>query len=208
MAKLLLIQAHPKTNQFSYSLEVAKHFMNTYQQEHPTDIITVRDVFTDEVPPINDLTLDAWLKVKKADTHTLSSEQQHLIDKHDTWLEEFINHDKYVFVNPMYNHFIPAEMKQYIDLVSVARKTFKYTENGLVGLLKGKKSLHIQAAGGYYQPDIKVDLGSQYLNDTMLRFGVTPIESIYIEGMSETPEKATDILNAAISKATTLAATF
>lgn len=208
MTKLLVIQAHPQTDNFSYSLDVASTFIESYKRQHPTDTITIRNVFTDKVPPINDLTLDAWLKLKKTNQLVLSKEQQDLINKHEEWLEEFIDHDRYVFVNPMYNHFLPAELKQYIDLISVARKTFKYTANGLVGLLTDRKSLHIQAAGGYYQPNIQVDLGSQYLKQTMERFGVTPVESIYIEGMSATPEKAVDILNAAKEKATLIAETF
>lgn len=207
MAKLLMIQAHPKTEDFSYSLSVADTFLTYYQEKNPADTITIRNVFTDGVPPINDLTFDAWLKLKHAD-NSLTDTQKELMDKHSSWLEEFITHDKYVFVNPMYNHFLPAELKQYIDLVSVTRKTFKYTENGLVGLLGGKKSLHIQAAGGYYQPDKQIDLGSQYLKNTMDRFGVTSFDSIYIEGMSEEPEKAIDILNAAKKQATLLAETF
>ena len=40
-------------------------------------------------------------------------------------------------------------MKAYIDSIAVAGKTFKYTEQGPVGLLTDKKALHIQARGGY-----------------------------------------------------------
>lgn len=208
MTKLLIIQAHPKTEGFSYSLDVAQTFIDSYHKHHPSDTITIRNVFTDGVPPINDLTFDAWLKMKEPKANNLSQEQLDLINKHNEWLDEFIAHDKYVFVNPMYNHFIPAELKQYIDLISVTRKTFKYTEKGLVGLLTDKKSLHIQAAGGFYKPDIQVDLGAQYLEHTMNRFGVTSVDGIYIEGMAEQPDKAVDILNAAKKQATLLAETF
>lgn len=208
MAKLLIIQAHPKTDGFSYSLDVAQTFIDSYLTYNPTDTVTIRNVFTDGVPPINDLTFDAWMKMKQPETTLLSKEQEELINKHSDWLEEFITHDKYVFVNPMYNHFIPAELKQYIDLISVTRKTFKYTEDGLVGLLTDKKSVHIQAAGGFYKPGIQVDLGAQYLEHTMDRFGVTSVDGIYIEGMAEQPEKAIDILNTARNQATKLAATF
>lgn len=208
MANMLIIQAHPKTEDFSYSLTVADSFITTYKEKNPKDNITIRNVYTDGVPPINDLTFDAWLKLKQANSHDLTSVQQEMMNKHHDWLEEFINHDKYVFVNPMYNHFLPAEMKQYIDLVSVARKTFKYTEDGLVGLLPDRKAVHIQAAGGYYHPDHQTDLGAEYLKNTLNRFGCSDIDSIYIEGMSAQPEKAVDILNAAKEKAKLIANTF
>ena len=80
----------------------------------------------------------------------MTGEEKTLLKRHEEWLAEFINADKYVFVNPMYNHFLPAEMKQYLDLTAVAHQTFKYTSKGPVDLLEGKKALHIQAAGSEY----------------------------------------------------------
>lgn len=65
MAKLLIIQAHPKTDGFSYSLDVAQTFIDSYLTYNPTDTVTIRNVFTDGVPPINDLTFDAWMKMKQ-----------------------------------------------------------------------------------------------------------------------------------------------
>src|SRR5699024_3735453 len=60
---------------------------------------------------------------------------------------QFVNADKYVFVTPFWNFSFPPVMKAYLDSVSVAGKTFKYTAEGPVGLLPDKKALHIQARG-------------------------------------------------------------
>ena len=57
----------------------------------------------------------------------------------NTNLETFMNADRYVFVTPMWNFSYPPVVKAYLDNVAIAGKTFKYTENGTVGLLEGKK---------------------------------------------------------------------
>lgn len=210
MSKVLVIKAHPNTSK-SLSLTVAKKFLEDYKQNHLEDEVIIRDLYAgDGVPPLNDVTMEAWRKQKFGEKMT--DEEKKLLNRHAEWLEEFINADKYIFVNPMYNHFLPAELKQYIDLTAVAHKTFKYTTQGPVGLLKGKKMMHIQAAGGlYHLPDTKPtlpDLGSIYLDNTMKFYGITDIDSIYIEGADAFPDKRESILNKAMKMAEEKAKTF
>jgi FMN-dependent NADH-azoreductase len=40
---------------------------------------------------------------------------------------------------PMYNFGVPAQLKNWIDAISRAQVTFRYSEKGPEGLLKGKK---------------------------------------------------------------------
>ena len=40
---------------------------------------------------------------------------------------------------PMYNFGVPAQLKNWIDAISRAGVTFRYSANGPEGLLKGKK---------------------------------------------------------------------
>src|SRR5690606_40595359 len=54
----------------------------------------------------------------------------------------------------IYNFSIPAALKAWIDQVTRARRTFRYTEAGPEGLLKGKRAFVVFASGG-------VPLGSQ-----------------------------------------------
>lgn len=49
----------------------------------------------------------------------MTDEEKQLLQHHAEWLAEFVSADKYVFINPMYNHFLPAEMKEYLDLTAV-----------------------------------------------------------------------------------------
>ena len=49
---------------------------------------------------------------------------------------------------PIYNFGVPATFKAWADLVARAGTTFKYTDNGPVGLLSGKKAYLAVASGG------------------------------------------------------------
>lgn len=130
----------------------------------------------------------------------------------------------------MYNHFLPDELKQYLDLTAVARKTFKYTSNGPVGLLQGKKALHIQAAGSVYHAGGKwgivkfalrklfhrpskescalMDLGDLYLTSMLKFYGITDVAKLFIEGADANRERRPQIIAAAVHQAQTLGQTF
>ncbi|MEE5988613.1 NAD(P)H-dependent oxidoreductase [Ligilactobacillus equi] len=228
MVKVLIIQAHAHI-EGSLSLTVAQEFVQAYQKAHPQDQIIMRDLYTQTgVPPLNDVTMRAWQKQKFDEE--LSAEEAQLLTQHEEWLTEFMTADKYVFVNPMYNHFLPAEMKQYLDLTAVAHKTFKYTNKGSVGLLHNKKMLHIQAAGSEYHISGKwgivkflfrklfripskescalMDLGSLYLKSMMKFYGIKDVDALYIEGVDAKREQRDTILNQALEEARLKAQTF
>ncbi|WP_318766874.1 FMN-dependent NADH-azoreductase [Lactiplantibacillus carotarum] len=210
MTKLLMILAHPHTTTPSASLTVATSFQTAYQSAHPDDEICVRDLYTNGVPALNDTTFEAWRKQKYG--QSLTPAETTILTQHAAWLDEFIAADKVVIVNPMYNHFLPAELKQYLDLTAVARKTFKYTEHGPVGLLTNKKVLHIQAAGGLYHATDgrhnQTEYGEAYLHDMMALYGVQDYQTIFIEGVDQFPDERAATIAQAQTTAETLASTF
>lgn len=62
------------------------------------------------------------------------------MDLSNTLIEELKASDVIVIAAPMYNFNISTQLKNYFDLVARAGVTFRYTEAGPEGLLKGKKS--------------------------------------------------------------------
>lgn len=223
MSALLVIQAHPHIAD-SLSLTVGQRFTEAYKRAHPDDQVIIRDLFAEGgVPPLNDVTMVAWRKQKNQEP--LTADEEALLQHHHAWLNEFIAADKYVFINPMYNHFLPAEMKQYLDLTAVAHKTFQYTANGPVGLLEGKRALHIQASGSeYHQGDQGVavqtttgdsqenfnlmDLGDIYLTTMLHFYGITDISKLFIEGADAHRDQRPAILNRALAQAESIAQDF
>ena len=211
MSKVLYITSNPKTKEKSFSLSVGTEFLETYKKSNPNDEITILDLYKTEVPLIDEVVLSSWGKFASGVTfEQLTSEEQNKVVTMNNLLEQFIAADKYVFVTPLWNFTIPPKMKAYLDNICIVNKTFKYTENGPVGLLTDKKAVHIQARGGVYSsgPAAELELGDRYLNTVLSFIGVTDKQSIIVEGMNATPDKAEEIKKSAISKAKDVAHIF
>ena len=79
-----------------------------------------------------------------------------------------------------------------------------------MGLLSGKKALHIQASGGVYSqgPAQEIEAGSRHLKSVLGFIGVAEFETLFVEGMAFTPDQAADIKAKAIDKALDIAKGF
>lgn len=211
MSKVLYVTANPKKDEDSFSLTVGKNFLEAYKETNPLDEITILDLYKTQVPLIDEVVLSAWGKLGKGISfEQLTIEEQKKISAMNNLLEQFIAADKYVFVTPMWNFTIPPMMKAYLDNMCIVNRTFKYTENGSIGLLNNKKAIHIQARGGIYSSGSFADfeMGDKYINAVLSFIGITDKQSIIVEGMNLMPDKAEEIKNKAIIKAKEAALTF
>lgn len=77
-----------------------------------------------------------------------SPEQAAKIALSDVLVDELEAADTIVLGVPMYNFGAPAAFKAWIDLVARPKRTFHYTEQGPVGLLKDKKVYLVVTTGG------------------------------------------------------------
>lgn len=101
----------------------------------------------------------------------------------DTLIEEVKAADYLLLAAPMYNFFIPSQLKAWFDHIARAGVTFRYTEEGPVGLLSDKKVYVVLSFGGKHKDQV-TDTQSTYLR-TMLGFiGLKDVEFIYAEGLS------------------------
>ena len=206
MPKVLVIYAHPETAKGSSTHELYRHFIDAYTAKNPNDEIIVHNVSEYMPYPLNKIAISIYNK--SLAKSPLNADETRFNDFRNEWVDEFVNADKYVFVNPMYNLFIPAEMKSYIDMVMQARKTFHYNDQGLsIGDLHDKKAIHLQASGGDYHsqkrtPDIQIeDLGDQYLRMILHLMGVDDYQTVFAEGMDKDPVHAIEILDKAYNTA-------
>src|SRR5215469_17020897 len=65
-------------------------------------------------------------------------------------LADFLAADIVVIGAPMYNFSVSSQLKAWIDRLAVAGKTFRYGENGPVGLAGGKRVIIASSRGGFY----------------------------------------------------------
>lgn len=211
MSKVLYITANPKSAKDSFSLSAGEAFLDTYRQANPNDEIIPLDLYKMNIPFIDEEVFSGWGKLQQGVAFDqLTPEEKNRVGQINQSCDQFVAADKYVFVTPMWNLGLPPKMKTYIDTICMVGKTFKYTENGPVGLLTEKKAVHIQARGGVYSegPAKALEFGDSYIRAILTFLGVTKIESIIVEGMAQTPDKAEDIKAAAIDRAKQVARTF
>ncbi|BCJ88305.1 FMN-dependent NADH-azoreductase [Effusibacillus dendaii] len=211
MATVLYITAHPHDETQSYSMAVGKAFIESYREANPNDEVIYLDLYKQNIPYIDTDVFSGWGKLRSgSDFNQLSDSEKAKVGRLAELTDQFVAADKYVFVTPMWNFSFPPVMKAYIDSLCTAGKTFKYTEQGAVGLLTDKKALHIQARGGIYSegPAAEMEMGHRYLGVIMQFFGIPSFEGLFIEGHNQFPERAQEIKEEAIARARQLAKTF
>ena len=108
----------------------------------------------------------------------------------DALIAQVQSADAIVLGVPMYNFGVPVQLKTWIDAIARAGVTFRYTENGPQGLLKGKKVYVALARGGLYR-DTPADSQVPYLKSVLAFLGMTDVSFIYAEGLSMGADAAT-----------------
>ncbi|MGR3764329.1 FMN-dependent NADH-azoreductase [Rossellomorea sp. NS-SX7] len=211
MTKVLYITAHPHDDTQSFSMAAGKAFIDKYKELNPTHEVVGVDLYKEDIPHIDADVFSGWGKLQTGKGFDqLSESEKAKVGRLSELVDQFVDADKYVFVTPFWNFSFPPVMKAYIDSVSVAGKTFKYTDHGPIGLLTDKKALHIQARGGIYSegPAAQMEMGHRYLDVMMQFYGVPSFEGLFIEGHAAMPEKALEIKEDGIARAKDLAHTF
>jgi FMN-dependent NADH-azoreductase len=84
---------------------------------------------------------------------------------------------------PMYNFGVSTQLKNWIDAISRARVTFRYTEAGPEGLLKSKTVYAVLTRGGVHR-DQASDTVVPYLRTVLGFLGMTDVRFVYAEGLA------------------------
>ncbi len=147
--------------------------------------ITRRDL-TQDIHFISEKSLNAV--EKSLDERTV--EEITLASLSDSLIEELEVADYLIIGSPMYNFGPPASLKAWADLVARAKRTFAYTDNGPVGLLKNKKAFIIAVTGGT-GVNSNVDFMTPWLRHFLAFIGITNAEVITVDGIygNDGPEK-------------------
>ena len=123
-------------------------------------------------------------------------------------LEEFLEADTVIIGAPMYNFTLPTQLKAWIDRIAVSGKTFRYTENGPEGLVKGKRIIIALARGGIYSegsPARALEHLETYLRGLFNFVGIEP-EFVAADGLNISPEQRETSIRQAMGETVRLAA--
>lgn len=214
MAKVLYIKGHPAANaEGSVSLTLAEHFISAYKAMHVSDAITTVDLYNDDIPLIDAEVLSGWDKLRFGHAGSVTPNEHKKLNRLTVLADQFVAADKYIFAAPMWNMGYPPMVKAYIDGAMIVQgKTFSYTDQGAVALLRGqdKKAIILEASGGQYlgTPMAAHTAASHYLKTMLEYIGVDSVEVVTAEGMVQTPEKRGAIIQAAEARAAKLVRTF
>ncbi len=178
MKKLLQINASLFSND-GQSSRLATQFVAAWRDRNPDSELLVRDFAREPIPHLDAERFQSFLTQPDA----RSPEQAAVVDFSDTLIRELREADVVVIGLPMYNFGIPSTLKAYFDHVARAGITFRYTENGPVGLLDGKKVYVLAARGGYYAGTPR-DSQTGYMRDFLGFLGMQDVEFVYAEGLN------------------------
>ena len=192
--KILQINSSARAGN-SHSTRLANVLVERLRTEYPQATHALRDLGVTPHPMLDETALQALFT--PADQRT--PEQAARVAQDDALIAEIQAADVVVLGVPMYNFGVPAQLKNWIDAISRAQVTFRYTANGPEGLLKGKKVYVALTRGGLYR-DTPNDTQTPYLQTFFGFLGMTDVQFVYAEGLNMVPEAEQNALSSALEQ--------
>ncbi|WP_158150497.1 FMN-dependent NADH-azoreductase [Pantoea ananatis] len=173
-----ILQAQSVTRQLT--ADIASRLTEKYPDTH----VVYRDVVADEISHLIG-PIAAGFRSLDGDVFDERVIQQHRLS--ESLVAEFLASDVILVGAPMYNFSVPTQLKAWLDRLAQAGKTFKYTENGPVGLSGGRTVIIASARGGFYHGGQFEDMDFQerYLSAFFGFLGIKNIHFVRAEGASK-----------------------
>ena len=124
----------------------------------------------------------AWLAANFTLADDRTDMQRETLALSDSLITEIKQADTIVIGSPVYNFSVPAVLKAWIDQIARVGVTFKYTPDGPVGLLSGKRAIIVIASGGT-PVGSDIDYASGYLKHIMGFIGITDVTIIAADAL-------------------------
>jgi FMN-dependent NADH-azoreductase len=184
MNRILVLQTSARQTG-SMSREYTQRLVGSLQTKHPAAEIVVRDLGAEPIPHLDETLLGGWMKPEdeKTDAERAAAARSQML------IDELFAADTLVIGSAMYNFGITSTLKSWLDHVLSAGRTFRYTENGPVGLAGGRKVYVVTARGGRYT-DSPMDHQEPYLRSALGFIGLDDIEFIHVEGQAMGEQEA------------------
>jgi FMN-dependent NADH-azoreductase len=176
----------------SQSTLLADSIVERIRAVEPDSTLALRDLAATPHLELDATALQALFTVPANRTN----EQAARVALDDALIAEIQAADVVVLGVPMYNFGVSAQLKNWIDAISRAQVTFRYTANGPEGLLQGKKVYVALTRGGKYR-NTPADTQVPYLQTVLGFLGMTDVQFVYAEGLAMGVEAANDAMASA-----------
>lgn len=168
---ILRIDASARIHQ-SVSRELADELIERLRQTHGELHLTQREL-SEGIPLLD----ESWIGANFTAPEARSAEQRGALALSDALIEELKGADAIVLATPIYNFGVPAVLKAWVDQIARARVTFRYSENGPVGLLPDRPVYLVIASGGT-AVDSEIDFAGRYLRHIFNFIGLQDLHLI------------------------------
>ena len=163
----------------SASTKIAQSLVERIIADNPGSDVTRIDLANNALPHLDADEFNSWLiPVDQRDEH-----QKLLATRSDKLIDQLLSHDTLVLAVPMYNMGIPSTLKAWIDRVTRAGKTFRYTNEGPVGMINDMHAYLVFARGGIYR-DTPLDTQTAYLTSVLGLMGIESVDTVFAEGLN------------------------
>ena len=132
-----------------------------------------------------------WIEANFTPDENRTERHSETLALSDELVAELKAADVIVLGVPVYNFSIPAALKAWIDMICRARLTFRYTENGPVGLLEGKTAYVVVATGGVTVGS-PMDFATPYLRHVLGFLGITDVQVIAADRVNSNLDESMD----------------
>ncbi len=193
MEQILIVEVSPRGPE-SASRKVTRKLEERLKAEYPSAEIIHRDLVSDSLPHLDGVTLKVISTKDAAEAQKLKQSAS-LSDK---LTDELLASDLLVIATPTWNFSIPSSLKAWIDLVVRPGKTFSYTNDGVLGLARGKKAILVLASGGVFTegPWQSWDFVDPYLRKILSFIGIDSVQTVRAEGINIPPLADSAVPNA------------
>ncbi len=183
------------------SSQLVNRTLEQLKASHGDLNIQQRDLSAEPVPHLDADRFGAFLTSADDRDH----QQQRVVDYSDSLIEEVKQADIIVIGVPMYNFGIPSVLKAYFDHIARAGISFRYTENGPVGLLEDRPVYILAARGGIYAGTPN-DSQTPFLRSFLGFLGLKDLHFVYAEGLNMGDDRKANALQQARRNIETLTA--
>ncbi len=180
----------------SVSRQLSRDVVKAWSAAESDVQVTYRDLASDALSHLS----AASLVAAGTPAELRDAAQKHEAELAERTVEEFLAADAIVIGAPMYNFAIPSQLKAWIDRIAVAGKTFKYTENGPVGLAGGKTVVIASSAGGIHAGQPSGQAHEDYLVRILNFVGIDDIEIVRAEGLAYGEEPRAEAMKGAAQR--------
>jgi FMN-dependent NADH-azoreductase len=201
MTNILIIDS-AATGDASVSRRLTRELEAILRGRGPARIIH-RDVGADPIPH---LTAESTPAIRGAEAETEAA--RNALALSDELIAELKAADLIVIDAPMYNFGMASTLKSWFDHVARAGITFRYSEAGPEGLLKGKKTIVVESRAGLYSsgPSAAMDSQEPHLRTLLGFMGLDDVAFVRVEKLAFGPEQAAASIAEAVDELRSLAA--